>query len=207
MNSKLSYGLIGVAIGGIVAWVIMSAAFSSERTNSMNMNSSQKSVMMNSNAMDAHFIEEMIPHHEDAIEMAKLSPNYSKKEEVRQLSLSIIASQSKEITQMKKWYKEWFGRDVPTGNAITQSQGMMSNSSMHMGTDGHDNSLSKLTQAQDFDVAFVEEMIPHHQMAVMMASMLKNGTQRPEMKKLADDIIKAQSDEIDKMQSWLEDWK
>ena len=43
-------------------------------------------------------------------------------------------------------------------------------------------------------------------MAVMMASMLRNGTDRPEMKQLADSIINTQTNEIDKMREWLMLW-
>lgn len=50
-------------------------------------------------------------------------------------------------------------------------------------------------------------MIPHHQMAVMMASMLKGGTNRSEMRQLADDIITSQTNEIDKMREWLKKWE
>ena len=60
--------------------------------------------------------------------------------------------------------------------------------------------------ALNFDKKFIEEMIPHHQMAVMMAEMLKSGTQREEMRKLADDIIKAQTEEIEMMREWYSDW-
>jgi uncharacterized protein (DUF305 family) len=41
----------------------------------------------------------------------------------------------------------------------------------------------------------------------MMATMLKNGTERPELKKLADDIITAQTKEIDQMRQWLKNWQ
>ena len=109
---------------------------------------------------------------------------------------------------MKDWYKNWFGKDLPTGEEVMDMHGMMSNKSgMHMGIRGDESDISRLENAKDFDVAFVEHMIPHHQMAVMMASMLKNGTKRSEMKKLADDIISAQTKEIDQMRSWLQDWK
>ena len=77
---------------------------------------------------------------------------------------------------------------------------------MHMGMMGSVTDRTNLEQAEDFDTAFVEEMIPHHQMAVMMASMLKNGTNRPEMRQLADDIIEAQTNEINQMRSWLQNW-
>lgn len=78
--------------------------------------------------------------------------------------------------------------------------------SMHMGMMGDDSDLTTLENATDFDKAFVEEMIPHHQMAVMMAGMLRGGTNRPEMKKLADNIITAQNREIGQMRQWLSKW-
>jgi Uncharacterized protein conserved in bacteria len=111
---------------------------------------------------------------------------------------------------MKDWYKNWFGRDVPTGNNVMNQHGMMGSvtqNSMHMGMMGDETDISRLEQASDFDTAFIEEMIPHHQMAVMMANMLKGGTQRPEMKKLAEDIISAQTKEIDEMRGWYNAWK
>jgi uncharacterized protein (DUF305 family) len=63
-----------------------------------------------------------------------------------------------------------------------------------------------LMNAADIDKAFIEEMIPHHRMAVMMANMLATRTTRPEMKKLAQDIITAQTKEIEMMQAWYQSW-
>ena len=71
---------------------------------------------------------------------------------------------------------------------------------------GDETDISKLEQSENFDKAFIEEMIPHHQMAVMMATMLKNSTQRPEMKKLADNIISTQTKEINEMRQWYQSW-
>ncbi|MBY0472865.1 DUF305 domain-containing protein, partial [Patescibacteria group bacterium] len=63
-----------------------------------------------------------------------------------------------------------------------------------------------LENASDFDKAFIEEMIPHHQLAIMMAQMLRAGTNRPEMQQLAENIITSQSQEIQEMQSWYKQW-
>lgn len=196
MNDKLKYGLIGLLLGGFL--VLIGAAIS--------VNSNNTGMMRNSNTIDAHFIEQMIPHHEDAITMAKLAETKAKTEEVRQLSKNIINSQGKEIDQMKAWYKQWFGREVPQDTIAMQHHGMGSSNGMHMGMTGTTEDLTRLENAEDFDKAFVEHMIPHHQMAVMMATMLKNGTDRPEMKKLADDIITAQTKEIKQMRMWLREW-
>lgn len=159
-----------------------------------------------SDNLDAHFIEQMIPHHEDAITMAKLALSKAQTSEVKQLSQSIIDSQGKEISQMEAWYKEWYKKQVPQDKKVMQGHGMGQSAGMHMGMMGDESDMARLEEAKNFDVAFVEEMIPHHQMAVMMATMLKNGTTRPEMVDLANNIISAQTNEIDQMRSWLKKW-
>lgn len=58
----------------------------------------------------------------------------------------------------------------------------------------------------ELDRIFLEDMIPHHQGAVDMAMILKAGTERPELQKMADDIITAQEAEIAMMKQWLQDW-
>ncbi len=77
---------------------------------------------------------------------------------------------------------------------------------MHMGMKGNETDMTRFENVEDFDKAFIEEMIPRHQIAFMMANMLRNGTQREEMKTLAEDIITAQTDEIDQMRSWYQGW-
>ena len=80
---------------------------------------------------------------------------------------------------------------------------MMSGGGMHMG--GLED-MQVLENATDFDKAFIEAMIPHHQLAIMMAQMLLSGTNRPEMLSLANNIIESQSKEIKEMQSWYQSW-
>ncbi len=208
-NNNVLYAVVGAAIGGALVWSSISTGVRSNNYGMMRMMGFSSSNRVNesqSSVIDAHFIEQMIPHHEDAITMARLAEGKATTPEVKKLASDIITSQGKEIDQMKSWYKEWFGRTLPTGKEVMNQHGMMGGSEMHMGMMGNDTDVTRLENAQDFDRAFVEDMIPHHQMAVMMASMLKNGTTRPEMKTLADNIIVAQTKEIDMMRSWLIDW-
>lgn len=204
--------LIGAVTGGIIVWIAATTGFLSSDTSGQGMmrfGANRGSTSQATSALDAHFIEQMIPHHEDAIKMAKLAHTRAQQPEVKKLADTIISSQSKEISEMTTWYKEWFGRELPTGDDVMDAHGMMDSAkqnSTHMGMLGDEGDLASLEQAEDFDREFIEQMIPHHQMAVMMANMLKGGTERKEMKKLADDIISAQSDEITLMRGWLRVW-
>lgn len=58
----------------------------------------------------------------------------------------------------------------------------------------------------EFDMAFIDAMIVHHEGAIEMAKMALESTSRPEMVKLANDIVMAQEGEIAMMKSWREEW-
>jgi len=161
--------------------------------------------------MDRHFIEMMIPHHEDAVVMAKLALEKSKKAEIKKLSQDIIKSQTAEIETMKKWYKEWFGTGVPVKSAKMDMQkkgmgmhdpGMMD---MMMGHDMMGGTMDDLKNAPDFDKKFIEMMVKHHKGAVMMSGMLAD-SKKPEMRKLGKDIVSAQWEEIELMIKWYQTW-
>ena len=146
--------------------------------------------------IDQHFIVQMIPHHEGAIAMAKIALTRSKRPEVLSLANGIIEAQQREIDDMREWYESWFGSTPPEGET-----GMI-----HMGgMEGDITVLASISDAE-FDREFVKQMIPHHEMAIMMAQMLQSATSRSEMKTLADNIITSQSREIEMMRSWLTGW-
>jgi len=207
-NSKILYG-----IGGIIIGILLVSMFSPTiRYGAFGMmnwrNNSTTDQRINGNTqitgtIDKHFIEQMVPHHEGAIAMANLALQKAKHPEIKTLARVIIKDQTKEIQDMRTWYKNWFGEDVPKGSTGMMGGGMMSGSGMHMG--GQEDIVS-LENAADFDKAFIEGMVPHHQLAIMMANMLKSGTNRPEMLQLAENIISSQSKEIQQMQDWYIQW-
>jgi len=143
---------------------------------------------------DARFIVMMIPHHQGAIAMAELALSRARRPEIKALAQRIIASQSREITQMRQWYRQWFGTDVP-------AWGIGSGWGMGMGT-----SLEALKSAPDFDRAFIEQMIPHHRMGVMMASHAEWNTQHPQLRELEAAMVRVQSQEIEQMAQWYRQW-
>lgn len=207
-NNKILFGIGGIVIGLLLAGVfypmmryggygMMGWGNNSAYNQTVNGNN------QNVSTLDKHFIEQMIPHHEGAIAMANLALQKAKHPELKTLATAIIAAQTSEIESMNSWYQDWFGNSVPKVNTGMMGGGMMSVNGMHMG--GQED-MTVLENATDFDKAFIEEMIPHHQLAIMMANMLRSGTNRPEMKQLANNIITSQSKEIQQMQAWYTQW-
>ena len=117
--------------------------------------------------------------------------------------MRIIDDQTHEIQAMQLDYKKWFGRELPSSNETMQHHATGSSSGLHMGVYGTAEDMSRLEDAVDVDTVFLESMITHHQMAVMMASLVKDGTTRPEMKRLSDSIITVQTSEIEQMRQLL----
>lgn len=179
--------------------------------------------MMNPQQADRHFIEMMIPHHQGAVDMANVALTRAKHPEIKKLAEDIIKDQNREIGQMKAWYKQWYATEVPaapargmgmsghsgTGTSQTGNQRMSMNAGMGMMGGGMMNmmtgDLEALKNAPDFDKAFIQQMIPHHKMAVMMAGMVVD-SDRPEMRTLAKSILQTQSDEIERMRQWYQTW-
>lgn len=147
---------------------------------------------------DRHFIVMMIPHHEGAVQMADLALKLSKRPEIRQLAAAIKRDQTREIAQMGSWYKQWYSTTVPS-LGTTNHRGRMGMRNM-MAAD-----LKSLETAPDFDKAFIEEMIPHHKMALMMSSAIVD-SDRAEMRNLSRAIVQSQSAEIEQMRQWYQTW-
>jgi uncharacterized protein (DUF305 family) len=154
--------------------------------------------------MDRHFIEEMIPHHEDAVAMAELALTRAEHAELRVLAENIKRDQSREIEQMRAWYRSWYGVDVPTEQ--DSSRGRMRGGFMGGGMMHDEADIQVLAAAPVFDKEFIRQMIPHHQMGVMMAQMVLARTNGPEIEGLARSIIKTQTAEIEQMRAWYRAW-
>ncbi len=206
MNNKITFGIGGIVVGLVLATVFGASMFSRDQNNNSGMMGNNTQNTGNNQMMgniDKHFIEQMIPHHEGAVDMAKLALVKSKRPEIKTLATAIITDQNKEIADMTTWYKNWFGNDVPKVSGGMMGGGMMSQSGMHKG--GQED-MSSLENATDFDKAFLEAMIPHHQLALMMVQMLESGSSRPEMLQLSKNITASQSKEIQQMQGWYTQW-
>jgi uncharacterized protein (DUF305 family) len=87
------------------------------------------------------------------------------------------------------------------GNMMDDSQGMDMKEMMDDMMGGLEGKAG-----DDFDKAFLSEMIVHHQGAVKMAQAVLTSSTRPDLIKLANDIISAQNTEIQMMSTWQNTW-
>jgi uncharacterized protein (DUF305 family) len=150
---------------------------------------------------DLRFIDAMTPHHQGAVEMAKEAKQKSKRPEIQKLADNIIKAQDQEIAQMKQWRQAWY----PTASAELIAYNAQMGHSMPMTPDQKSSMMMNmdLGAADDqFDLRFINAMIPHHQGAVTMAQDTLNKSKRPEIQKLANDIIASQKAEISQMEQW-----
>ena len=57
-----------------------------------------------------------------------------------------------------------------------------------------------------FDLQFIDQMIVHHQMAIMSSEHMISDSERPELRQLAENIQESQSEQIEQMQAWRDEW-
>lgn len=154
---------------------------------------------------DLRFIDAMAMHHQSAVIMAQEAQEKSKRPEIKQLASNIIKEQKKEIAQMKQWRQAWY----PQASEQPVAYGGANKSVVPMSAKQHGAMMmSEDLGAADaqFDLRFINAMIPHHEGAVVMAKDALNKSNHPEIKQLAQNIIASQQAEIEQMQQWRKAW-
>ncbi|SFB01379.1 Uncharacterized conserved protein, DUF305 family [Amycolatopsis marina] len=151
------------------------------------------------NEADVQFARHMVPHHEQAMEMAGLVPERTDNEAVRKLASRIEQAQGPEIDQLETWLAKWGAPGAETGGHGEHSgkpgmAGMMSDAEM---------SALSAAEGAKFDSAWLDLMIKHHEGAVEMArTEIADGTD-PETVAMAQRIVDAQLAEIAEMRELL----
>jgi len=147
-------------------------------------------MMMRGMNSEYEFLLEMIPHHQEAVDTAGEVAQRSERPELRAFTSEMARVQSDEIEMMQSWLQEWY----PQSDATASYRPMM------RPTTG--------LSSDRADRVFLEDMIMHHRMAIMMAFQLLRGdyTDRPEVERFAEGIIETQNREIEQMEIWLEEW-
>jgi uncharacterized protein (DUF305 family) len=147
-------------------------------------------------AADVRFVQGMIAHHAQALEMTAMVPSRSQRPEVRLLADRISASQADEIRMMQEWLKAR-GEPLPDPHAHHAGGGLMPG----MLTAEQMAALEAARGAR-FDRLFLERMIAHHEGALTMVETLfatPGAGQEPDIFAFASDVDADQRMEIDRM--------
>lgn len=154
---------------------------------------------------DLRFIDGMTPHHEGAVAMAQEALQKSNRPEIKQLAQEIIDAQEQEIAQLKTWRTAWYPNVGEEPMMYSAEMGHMMPMTKEMRSTMMMN--GDLGAADDqFDLRFINAMIPHHQGAIDMAQQVLEKSNRSEVKKLAQNIITSQQQEIAQMEQWQKEW-
>lgn len=151
---------------------------------------------------DLQFIDTMIHHHEGAVTMSKMALQKTENAELKPFLQKIIDDQGKEINKMKEWRDSWYPGKP---SALIMEMPGMKMGPDKMKASSHDEEM-KAMMGNDFDLHFIDMMIPHHEGAVAMAKDALQKAQHPEIKTMSNDVIRAQEAEIKQMKNWKSKW-
>ena len=178
------------------------------------------------NDADVMFAQMMIPHHQQAVEMADLAPTRANDPELKDLAAKIKAAQDPEITTMKGWLTAW-GKptSAPSGDTMPGMSSTPGHNMPGMSASPGDNMpgmsaspgggmsgmMSEQEMAQleaakgtEFDKMFAQMMIAHHRSAIEMAKAEQANGSNPEAKALASKIAADQAAEVETLQKILD---
>lgn len=186
---------------------LMSLGFTNKDTNLtkyLNEQNSQMSTMMKAMKNIKHtgdtaidFLYGMIPHHEAAVEMSQSLIKYGgENDKIKKIAQNIISSQSKEIAEMEVMIKEM--ELSPQVDKSKESEYLKEYNNMLSNMNSHN-----LDSGNSVDEAFTIGMIKHHKMAIDMAESILKYTNNQKIIDMANNIIKAQGEEIKQMKEIL----
>jgi len=172
-------------IAGLVALIMAMALAGCSKDGSKAMDHEGHSSMASGDLSgdDIMFLQMMIPHHQQAIEMSDLALTKSSDSELLALAKDIRDGQGAEIVKMKAWLDK-AGADLDPGHSMGHDMGGMLS----------DSELAALEAAtgKSFDLLWLKGMTGHHDGAIDMAAMIEDA-ENAEIKSFGQAIVSAQS--------------
>lgn len=198
MNVTRTIGLLSAAL----ATTLVAACGSSAAPPAASGGPTAGTVSAEHNEADIAFVQGMIPHHTQAVEMAELATDRASSPQVKELATTIGQAQQPEIEQMRAFLEAW-GVDEEAGSTGGMNHGGGMGAGMPgMMTGGQMRQLEDATGAA-FDRMFLQMMTEHHTGAVQMARTELSEGENPQAKALAQKIIDDQTREIEQMRQLL----
>ncbi|HZS20265.1 MAG TPA: DUF305 domain-containing protein [Pseudonocardiaceae bacterium] len=178
------------AVGGLVAGCGGNTATSPSTTTAPAASNAPVASQQQHNQADVVFLQNMIPHHQQAVMMSQMALTHATTPQVKDLATRIQAAQQSEIEQMRRLLATWGIPANPSGIGPMGGMGPGQGPGMMSGT--------------TYDRTFLQNMIVHHQSAIEMSQTELAQGSNPETRQLAEKIITSQQAEIKEMQGLLQ---
>jgi uncharacterized protein (DUF305 family) len=182
--------LLGIILGLSISRNSDEGFFGMRGNNSMGMHHNSGTATYT--GADVMFLQMMIPHHQQAIDISNIALKTSKDSELLALANTIIKAQTAEIVQMQAWLKD-ANLHPGMGHSMDGMGGMLD-----------DTELSALSAAtgNTFDSLWLKGMIGHHDGAIHMTTMIRDAS-NPDIKSFGEKVVKDQSAQIVQMNAML----
>jgi uncharacterized protein (DUF305 family) len=160
--------------------------------NGMGGHMGHNSTSANYTGADIMFLQMMIPHHQQAVDISNLAMKSSKDSELLALAKKIAADQTSEIAMMKAWIKD-AGAGTDMGHSMEGMGGMLNDAEL--------SALSAETGTK-FDILWLKGMTGHHDGAIHMTTMIRDAS-NPDIKAFGERVVKDQTAQIEQMKAMI----
>ncbi|MEV0085524.1 DUF305 domain-containing protein [Saccharopolyspora sp. NPDC050642] len=164
-------------------------------------------------SVDVGFAQDMSAHHLQGVQMANIARERSGDPAIRQLAFDVETSQLEQAGRMKGWLGLWNQPELPLGGYMTWMRQMPSHGQHGQGAQAaavmpgmaSAEELAKLrgSAGTEFDTFFLQLMVRHHQGGAPMMSEAAERAEQPQVRNLAQQMLNAQSTEIEVMNQML----
>jgi uncharacterized protein (DUF305 family) len=151
---------------------------------------------------DLMYIDMMIPHHESIIALAEVAQHELTHPDLIAIAEDIVANQGAEITELQQLRAEWYGEAGPVSmDAMHGMPGMNGDMAAMEQQMSSEWQVQTFCAADNKDLAFIEQVIPHHQMAIDTSEAALEHAEHQEIKDIAQNVIDTQQVEIDTLEA------
>ncbi|WP_216205254.1 DUF305 domain-containing protein [Amycolatopsis aidingensis] len=159
------------------------------------------------NDADVQFLQMMIPHHQQGLDIVRQAKQRAGSAEVRQLASAVEATQQYEVETMTTWLRGWnqpitADHSAPSGHSAPSESAEHAEHSEHADIHTTDPEVIEelaRTADEDFDSTFLNVFTGHQHNAVAMARKEADEGENPEAKNLAERIVQSRTAQIEQM--------
>lgn len=156
--------------------------------------------------LEQAFLGNMISHHVAAVDMAQLELARGTHPQAKALARRIIAAQDREITEMTTWLRQWYGLTPQQARQKAPATIRALTDQIHTGLRSMQSRVAAVQAGPGFDQAFLKAMIPHHEMAIVIAGAVPGRATHSQVNTMAREINTSQTGEVQQMRDWLRSW-